>query len=577
MSTARPRLFAVAPSDLRRVLRSFRPALGGMRPLLVASTLLTLVVTALELLRPWPITWVVDHIVASPDPAAIAIEPIVMFAIVAFAVPVVLGLADERLQLIVARISRKATVRIRSDVFDHIHRLELAEHQQQFSGDLLVRLMGDVNMIRDLLFPSWLTLLSNVTLLFGGIAVFGLVDWPLLLVALVPLPLLAVNVKHSSGKVKVAASKQRRKEGAIASRAAESIRQVGLIKAFSAETRTADEFRGHARSAERATMAAAKLTARMTRNTEFLTGAGVALVLVVGAMRVRSGNVTTGELVLVISYTRTLYKPVRRLTAEGARLAKATACALRVRDLLDKPREHPTVGRPTPPLTGDIEFVNVHHRYPDGRRSLCGFSDRITSGQFAVITGENGRGKSTLLSLLLRLHQPARGEIRIDATSIAEYQLENYRERIAYVPQQLALFSGTIRENIAFGNPRATGAEILAAAEAALLLPVIAKLPNGIDTILDEGGSSLSGGEARRVMLARSAVRHASLLLLDEPLVGLDPDARVTVIAAIRNIAQGRTTLVVHHGDIAELAPDVHIDLDNRPSLPHPVLDRVGR
>jgi ABC-type multidrug transport system fused ATPase/permease subunit len=212
----------------------------------------------------------------------------------------------------------------------------------------------------------------------------------------------------------------------------------------------------------------------------------------------------------------------------------------------------------------------VHHQYPDGRRSLQGFSDRIPAGSFAVITGENGRGKSTLLSLLLRLHRPSAGEIRIGGTSISDYQLGSYRDRIAYVPQQLVLFSGTIRQNIAFGNPGATGGEVLAAAEAALLLPVIARLPNGIDTELDEGGTSLSGGEARRVMLARAAVRRASLMLLDEPLVGLDPEARTTVIRAIRNIARDRTTLVVHHGDLAELAPDVHIDLDDRPELPSP-------
>jgi ABC-type multidrug transport system fused ATPase/permease subunit len=534
---------------------------------MVLATLLALVGTALELLRPWPITWVVDHIVGSPDPKTITVAPVVTFAAIAFFVPVLIGYVGEQLELVVARISRKATVRIRSDVFEHIHRLDYAEHQQQFSGDLLMRLMGDVNMIRDLLFPSWVTLLQHSTLLIGSIVVFALVDWPLLAVAIIPLPFLAFNVKRSSAKVKHAATKQRRKEGAIASGAAESIRQVGIIKAFSAETRTADEFRSRARSAERASMAAARLTARMGRTTEFLTGAGVGLVLVVGAMRVRAGAVTTGELVLAIAYTRTLYKPVRKLTAEGARLAKATACALRVRDLLDKPSEDPSIGRPTPPLGGDIEFVNIHHRYPDGRRSLQEFSDRVPAGAFAVVTGENGRGKSTLLSLLLRLHRPTAGDIRIGGRSIAEYQLASYRDRIAYVPQQLVLFSGTIRQNIAFGNPGATGAEVLAAAEAALLLPVISRLPNGIDTELDEDGTSLSGGEARRVMLARAAVRRASLMLLDEPLVGLDPDARTTVIHAIRNIARDRTTLVVHHGDLDELAPDVHIDLDNRPAL----------
>jgi ATP-binding cassette subfamily B protein len=290
---------------------------------------------------------------------------------------------------------------------------------------------------------------------------------------------------------------------------------------------------------------------------------------VLGAIRVRDGWLTPGQLVLAISYTRMIYKPIRKLTDESARLAKATACALRVLDLLERPAEDQHRGEPCTSLAGDIEFVDVEHRYHDGRVSLSEFSTKITSGALTAVTGENGTGKSTLLALLLRLQRPTSGEILVDGRSIGDYQLGGYRDQIAYVPQQLTLFSGTIRDNIAFGDDEASGTDVLAAAEAALLLPVLARLPDGLDTRLDEDGASLSGGEARRVMLARAAVRRASIVLLDEPLVGLDPDARALVITAIRNIARGRTTLVVHHGDIEELRPDEHLDLDAR-RLPSP-------
>ena len=569
------RLVSVSPSELRHVFRAFRPALRGMRWPMLGAAILALVVTALELLKPWPITWIIDHLLSSSDPSTITIEPVLAFAAVAFAVPALMGLTEERLQLVVARISRKATVRIRSDVFEHINRLDYPEHQRQFSGDLLIRLMGDVNMIRDLLFPSWLTVLSRGSVLIGGTIVFAVVDSRLLIVALLPLPLLMMSVKRTSSKVKKAAGKSRKKEGAIASQAAESIRRVGIVKAFSAETRTVDVFRTNARSAERSTMAAARHAARMSRVTEFLTGAGVAAVLVLGAMRVRDGLLTPGELVLAVSYTRMIYKPIRKLTDEGAKLAKATACALRVLDLLERPVEDQLRGAPCPPLDGDIEFAGIEHRYHDGRVSLSKFSATIRARSLTAVTGENGTGKSTLLALLLRLQTPTHGTIRIDGTSITDYQLSSYREQIAYVPQQLTLFSGSIRDNITFGNPEASGTEVLAAAEAALLLPVLARLPDGIDTQLDEDGASLSGGEARRVMLARAAVRRASILLLDEPLVGLDPDARVLVIAAIRNIAAHRTALVVHHGDLGELQPDEHLDLDSQPVPLPSAVDRV--
>jgi ATP-binding cassette, subfamily B, bacterial len=288
----------------------------------------------------------------------------------------------------------------------------------------------------------------------------------------------------------------------------------------------------------------------------------VALVLVLGAVRVRSGLLTPGELVLVISYTRLLYKPVRKLTAEGARLAKAVACANRVVDLLDRPVEHAERGRRVRPLRGRIELQGLGHVYGDGRRSLSGLDATVPAGSLVAVTGENGTGKSTLLSLLLRLHTPTEGVILVDGIDIAALRLGDYREQIAYVPQELALFGGTIRENIIFARPDASDDEIRAAADLALFSPVLDRLPHGLDTELDEAGASLSGGQARRLMLTRAALRDASILLLDEPLAGLDPDARTLVARAITNIADGRTTFVVHHGDLTDLGPDMELRLE---------------
>lgn len=587
MRLTRRRTVAVDPSDLRRALRAFSPALRGQRVPIAMTVLLALAVTGLELLKPWPITWVIDALTgpaatpANPTGArrVVPLRTILPAAGVAVCVPAALGFAREQLELGVARVSRKATVRIRSDVFEHIQRLELTEHQRHYSGDLLVRLMGDVNMVRDLLFPSWVNVVSRGSALVGGSIVFALVDPRLFAVALIPLPLLWVSLDRTSAAVKKAAGKSRRKEGAIASTAAEAIRQVGLIKAFAAEERTSDAFRSTARSAERATMAAARHSARMVRLTEILTGGGVGLVLVLGAMRVRAGLITPGELVLVVTYTGTIYKPIRKLSGEGARIAKATACALRVLDLLERPTEDADSGRPVERLAGDIEFAGVSHSYHDGRRSLHHFDAHVRGGALTAITGENGTGKSTLLSLLLRLHRPDAGEIRIGGVPIEQFRLGDYRRQIAYVPQELALFGGTIRENIAFGRPSATEADILGAAAAALLTPVLERLPAGIDTVLDEDGSSLSGGQARRVMLARAAVRDAGVLVLDEPLSGLDPQARDTVARAITNIARGRTTLVIHHGTLDELGPDACLHLTHRSRaaiVPEPAGPRVS-
>ncbi len=549
-------------SELRHAFSVFRPALRGQSGRIAAAFGLALAVTGLELVKPWPITLAIDHLVGGVEDT-VAFSPIVVFAAAAFMIPGALGLVTERLQIVIAQISRKATVRIRADVFDHLQRLELAEHQQHYSGDLLVRLMGDVNMIRDLLFPSWVTLLSRGSVLIGGAVVFSIVEWRLFVVALVPLPLLWLSVERGSAAVKAAAGKQRRKEGAIAAQAAESLTRVSLIKAFAAEDRVSHQFRSNARSAERASMASTRKSARMASTTEILTGAGTALVLLLGARRVQAGVLTLGQLVLAVSYTRMMYKPIRKLTGEGARLAKATACALRVIDLLERPVERSDGKTPVSSLAGDIEFASVSHRYPDGRQSLDRLDVVIPADELTVIVGQNGSGKSTMIALLLRLHRPSKGAVRICGVNISAYRLDDYRRQLAYVPQELALFGGTIRENIAFGKPEATDDELLAAAEQAMLGPVLDRLPDGIDTVLGEGGVSLSGGEARRVMLARAAIRDSSIMLLDEPLTGLDPGARTTVAQAIRRVADGRTTVVVHHGDLGELNPDSVIELES--------------
>jgi len=554
----------VSTTDLRRSVRAFLPALRGQRRQITVAVTAAAAVTALNLLRPWPITWIVDHLVASGDPSAIDLRLIGLLALVVFAAPLGVGLANERLELAVARISRKATVRIRSDVFEHLQRVHLDRHQQFYSGDLLVRLMGDVNLVRDLVFPSWLQLASRASIIIFGSIVFAFVDWRLFLVSLIPLPLLWLSVDRGARAIKQAAGKQRRKEGAIAAEATQALRQIRLIKAFTAEDQTTARFRSNARSAERATMAAATEAARMARLTEVLTGAGVALVLVMGAVRVRGELLSVGELILVISYTRMIYKPIRKLTTESSRLAKATASALRVLDVLELPTEDRKTGLQIGSLRSEIVFDNVAHSYPDGRESLSGLSATIPAGTLVAVVGENGTGKSTALSLLLRLFSPTSGEIRIGGLGVELLQLDTYRQQIAYVPQELSLFDGTIRDNIAFGKPQATDAEIEAAADAALLTDVLEQLPDGLDTELDEDGASLSGGQARRVMLARAAVRDASLLLLDEPFAGLDSDAHRIVARAIRQVAAGRTTIVVHHGSLEDIDPDQIVVLGPR-------------
>ncbi|MGA1439253.1 MAG: ABC transporter ATP-binding protein [Ilumatobacteraceae bacterium] len=575
------------PKSIRRIrfgvlleaLRTFRSAFVGQRGPLIGALLLALAATAAELLKPWPIKILFDEVLVVDDarPARWNLEPeqlAVIVAAVVLLIAVLHGVLTARAAVLTAEVGRKVTTRVRRQVFEHLHRLEMPYHVSARSGDLLIRLMGDVNLLRDGLVTSWLALAERGALFIGMAVVLLVIDPWLALAALAPMPLLAVRLRRSSRDLRKVTRRQRRKEGDAAAYAAETLRQVRVVKAYAREAETAQQFAQQTGSGEKAAVKAARIAARMSTLTEAMSGLGLALVLYVGAMRVRSGDMTAGDLVVATTYARMLFKPLRRVSREGGRLAKAGSGAER---LLEVMREEPEVsgsGSEVTELAGTISFEDVTCRYDDSVDALRGLSFDLAAGTFAVVNGPSGSGKSTTLAVLLRLVSPTSGVVLLDGVPHDEYELRTYRRCFAYVPQEIELFSGTIRENILYGNPAATAAEVEEAAARALLRDLIESLPDGYDTLLGENGARLSGGQARRLMIARAAVSRASVLVLDEPLTGLDPDSRALVAAAVRHSAAGRTTLVVHHGDSDEFDPDVVLHIDQGRLLD---ADVVGR
>lgn len=565
---------------LRRAAVTFRPAVAGQGRRLAGCAALALVTVALELLRPWPIKVLFDRILITDGPAQgiWGFSPetsLLVLAASVLAISLLIGAVSLRMTVLAAEVGRKATTRVRRQVFAHLHRLDLPFHQSSRTGDLLVRLMGDVNMVRDMLFASWLTLLERGTLLVGTAVVMLVLDPLLALVALIPLPVLWWALGRSSRKLKDITRKQRRREGAAAAFASETLQQIRLVKAYAAEERTTDSFARQAGAGERASLKSARITAKMSWITEALTGAGLALVLLVGSRKVLRAEISVGELLVFISYARSVYKPLRKLSSEGGRLSKATACAGRLLEVLDIRPEEASSGRSAMAFDGDVELRDVRYRYPEnGVEALRGLSFRLPAGTLAVLSGPNGSGKSTTVSMLLRLVSPDSGQVLIDGHDAAEFRLDEYRNRFAYVPQDVLLFGVSIRDNILYGRPDADDTAVHRAAELALVDDVIERV-GGYDAMLGENGATLSGGEARRLMLARAAVRDARIVLLDEPLAGVDPHARTLVAQAIRRIAAGRTTIVVNHGPAEEIAPDAMINLADGRLLP-PVRRRTA-
>lgn len=521
----------------------------------------TVAAAAFDVAKPWPAALIIDSILSRPTPANSAVAAIVAAGVAVVVLSMTTGQLTYQASRKAAEVGRVATVRVRQQLFAHLHRLSLPFHNSARVGDLLVRLTGDVTLVRDLLFTSWLSVLELILTLIATAIVMAVVDWQTALLVAAPIAHMVIQGPRSASELRAAVSKQRKRQGKSAAMAAESLTQIRVIKAYGAEEYTLEQFQSSAEREEKDGLKAAVIAARIEKRSEVLGGIGTALVLIVGSLRVLSGDLSIGELVVLVSYSKSFFKPVRKLASELTRVAKASAVTERILEVLRIDPEDHSSGVEAPRFSGAIALEDVTFTYPNGRRVLSGVDVTIEPGQLVALVGDNGQGKSTLLSIFLRLLKPDSGRVLIDGNPVGDYRLDSYRSRIAYVPQGLQLFSGTIADNIRFGRPEALDSEVETAGRLAIFDGVVRRLEDGYQTEVGEGAAALSVGEARRLMLARAAVRDADVLLLDEPLAGLDAEALPAVGQSIRAIARGRTTIVVTHGHVEHLSPDVVVEL----------------
>lgn len=552
---------SVDPGVFKRARTAFRPAFDGQRRNAATAVGSTLTATLLDLAKPWPAAFVIDRVLVDAVVERNDVMLILAAAAVSGLIAVLVGQLHYVAALRAADVGRVATTRVRRMLFEHLNRLSLPFHSSSKTGDLLVRLTGDVALIRDLMFTSWLSLLDFALQIIGLVVIIVWLDPPVILVLLAPFAYMWIQGRRSARELRKAVRRQRKNQGASAAMAAESLAQIRVIKAYGAEDLAIHTFDSSSEREEGEGFQAAAIAAGIERRMEVISGLGSGLVLLVGGLRALSGAITVGDLVVLVSYAKSLFKPLRKVSAEMTRLAKASAVTERVLEVLDIEPEDHTAGVEPGRFAGEIRFSGVSFSYPGGRTVLDETDFVVPPGWLVAVTGANGHGKSTTLSLILRLFEPDSGVVMIDGRPVGDFRLDGYRRRMAYVPQDLRLFSGSIADNIRFGNPDATEDEVMAAIDAAHFTEVLDRMSDGLDTQLAEGGSTLSGGEARRLMLARAAVRDADVLLLDEPFAGLDPAARPAVARSIRGISAGRTTLVVAHGDLDELEPDMVVEL----------------
>ncbi|MFE0672199.1 ABC transporter ATP-binding protein [Streptomyces sp. NPDC058867] len=455
------------------------------------------------------------------------------------------------------RTAEAFVLRLRARVFRHIQDLPPDFFQRHRRGDLVERLTGDVEAIEQLVVSGVVGTFSAVfSALFYSVAALWL-RWDLALATFVLAPLFLLAARRFAGRVKKAAQDERVADGAITSVVEESLGNVLLTQTYN---RRADEERRLDREARawlRASVRGARLTELYEQFVEVAETLCVLAVIGLGVWEISAGRMTLGQLLAFAAFIGYLYPPVRSLGQLGLTLTAATAGAQRLGEILDA---RPAVTEPVAParewpVRGQVTVRGAGFRYPgSGRTALTDVSFTAGPGELVVVTGPSGAGKSTVAKLLLRLYDPTAGVLSLDGVPLTALPLRFLRENVALLPQETLILRGTIRENIACGRPGATDAETEAAARSAAAHDFITELPDGYDTVVAPGTAALSGGQLKRIAIARAMLRAAPVLILDEPTAGLDSVSARKVVQPLRRLLAGRTTIVITH-DLS-LAPD---------------------
>jgi subfamily B ATP-binding cassette protein MsbA len=341
----------------------------------------------------------------------------------------------------------------------------------------------------------------------------------------------------------------RKREGGVVSLMEEALASIRVVKAFAREDYEQQRLEEKSLETVDAALKARNLKAKLTPLVEILVAVGTSIVIWYGGKMALAGTLSPGSLIVFISYLGKMYKPMQELSKITDTYSKASVGYERIMEVLNEENEVKDLprARKAPRFKGEIEYRNVTFAYENERPILKDISLKIPAGQVAAIVGPTGAGKSTILGLLPRFYDPSNGAVLIDGQDVRSFKQKSLRDQISFVLQETTLFHGAIWENIAYGKPSASRAEILRAAALANVHEFVEPLPEGYDTIVGERGMTLSGGQRQRIAIARAIIRDTPILLLDEPSSGLDAASEKLVFGALERLMAHRTAIVVAH------------------------------
>ncbi|MFL6294647.1 MAG: ABC transporter ATP-binding protein [Actinomycetes bacterium] len=528
----------------RRARAWLWPLVRPHRGLVALASLAVLVQTGASLAMPYLVKVAIDQGVTPRDLAVL--NRVALAYLVLAGVQFLAGRVEVRT---VARAGQRVLLSVRTRLFRHLQTLSLDFYERERTGRLVARMTSDIDAMSDLVTDGLVTLVTALITLVGVAVILVVMDWQLALATLVVAPLIGLAASFWRRWSADAYRQVRETHSVVTVQLQESLAGVRAIQSFRRERASAGNLReaNHAeRAAHRRTIALASF---FFPGIEFLGTVATVVVLGLGGRRVLSGELEIGTLAAFLLYLRNLFDPVQQLSELYDSFQSATAGAERVGSVL---AERPSVREapdpvPLPDPRGDVRLEDVRFAYDQGPEVLHDVDLRVDAGATLALIGPTGAGKSTVAKLIARFYDPQGGTVTLDGVDLRQVRLADLRRAMGYVPQEGFLFSGTVLDNIRFGRPEATRAEVEAAARAVGADQVIAGLPDGYDTRVGERGALLAAGERQLVAFARAWIADPALLILDEATSNLDAASEARITDALQRLRSGRTTIIIAH------------------------------
>ena len=526
-----------------RLLRRLLAYLAPFRRRALFGVAAMLVLQATQLAQPLLEGWAIDRIVAGDRNGLFTVAGIYLASLF------LAWMAQYQQVHQMTWAGQHVLYQIASDMFNHIVRLSLSFFDRNETGRIMARVQSDVNVLQQLLGSGLIMALGNLLLLAGIVVTMFLVNWRLAALTTTVIPvfilILLVWQKYARRRFRQARATISQVNASLQ----ENVSGVRVIQSLGREERNFREFEEANTANLEANLGASRVAAATQPLVEIVSAAALALVIFFGGSMVIDGDMSIGLLFAFTRYVNRFFEPVRMLTQEYSQLQRSSVAAERIFEILDTEQDVKDAAAAVelPPVVGGVNYDHVRFGYLPEIEILHDFTLDVRPGERVAFVGQTGAGKSTLISLLMRFYDVTDGAIRVDGHDVRDVTMASLRRQIGVVLQEPVLFAGTIADNIRYGRPEATDEEVVAAARAVGASEIIERMEHGFATPVNERGVGLSIGERQLLAFARALLADPRILILDEATASLDTTTEAIVQRGIRELTQGRTTLIIAH------------------------------